>query len=233
MALNKLGGNAPRLRQIAAANSELPVHHRRIVEDEIFLTTGRSVAIHQFERRFYQRLGQFFGIRDSRRTADELRPRSIELANSFQPADYVRQMAAVHAAIIVQLIDHHIAKVLETFRPLGVMRQDTAVQHVRIGQHHIGALANGAARILRSVAVVSERADIRSHGVHGRLKFVKLVLGQCFGRKQIHGARARLVDQALEHGQVVAQRLAAGSRRDDHDILARDAVLKSFRLVRI
>ena len=233
MALDKLRGDAPRLGQIAAADSQLPVHHRRIVEDEIFLAAGRAVAIHQLKWRFHQRLGQLLGIRNGRRTADELRLRAIELADPLQPAHHVRQMAAVNAAIIMQFVDHHVAQVLETFRPLGVMRQNAAVQHVRIGQHHVGALANGAARILRRVAVVGERADIRPHGVHRRLKFVKLILGQRLGGKQVHGARARIVDQALEHRQVVAQRLAAGRGRDHHDILARDAVLKSFRLVRV
>jgi len=36
------------------------------------------------------------------------------------------------------------------------MRQDAAVQHVWIRQHHVGAFANGAPRVLRGVAVVGE-----------------------------------------------------------------------------
>ena len=69
-------------------------------------------------------------------------------------------MAAVDAAIIMQLVDDDVAQVLEALRPLGVMRQDAAVQHVGIGQHDVGALADRLAGILRRVAVVGERPDV-------------------------------------------------------------------------
>ena len=75
-------------------------------------------------------------------------------------------MAAVDAAIVVQLVDHDVAQVLERLGPLGVVRQDARVQHVGIGEHHVGALADGAARVLRRVAVVGEGAKFGAHRVH-------------------------------------------------------------------
>src|SRR5260370_971807 len=64
MPLDKLRRDAARLTEITTADSELPIHDRRIVEDEIFLAARRSVAVHQLEGRFSQCLGQFLGIRD-------------------------------------------------------------------------------------------------------------------------------------------------------------------------
>ncbi len=113
------------------------------------------------------------------------------------------------------------------------MRQNPAVQHVGIGQHHVRTLPNCAPRILRRVAVVGERAYLRSHGIHGRLKLVQLILGQRLGREQIQGARARIVHQTLQHRQVVAKRLAARGRRDNNYILSRRTALKRIRLMHV
>ena len=90
----------------------------------------------------------------------------------------------------MQFIDNHISKIFEALRPLRVMRQNTAVQHVRIRQHHIRALADGSARILRSIAIVRERLDIGIHRVDRSLEFVQLVFGERLRRKQVHRASA-------------------------------------------
>ncbi len=60
----------------------------------------------------------------------------------------------------------------------------------------------------------------RAHLVHGALEFVQLIFGQRLGGEQVHGARAGIAHQQIEHRQVVAQRLAAGGGRDDDDVLA-------------
>ena len=142
MAFDEFGRDPPRLVQIAAPDPELPVHHRRIIKDEVFLATRRSVAVDQLERRFRQRLGQLLRIGDRCRPTNELRLRTVELADAPQPAQHVGQVAAIDAAIVVQLIDHDVAQVFEALRPFGVMRQNAAVQHVGIGEHHVGPLAD-------------------------------------------------------------------------------------------
>ena len=58
--------------------------------------------------------------------ADELRLRSVELADAPESAQQVREVAAVDAAVVVQLVDDDVAQILEVLRPLGVMRQDPA-----------------------------------------------------------------------------------------------------------
>ena len=97
-----------------------------------------------------ERFGQFARVGDGGGAADELRLGAVELADAPQAAQQVGQVAAVDAAVVVQLVDHDVAQVLEVARPAGVVRQDAAVQHVGIGEHHIGALADGFAGVLRA-----------------------------------------------------------------------------------
>ena len=142
-------------------------------------------------------------------------------------------MAAVDAAIVVQLVDNHIAQVFEVTGPARVVRQDAAVQHVGIRQHDVGALTDSLARVLRGIAVVSESADLGAHLLEGLVEFVKLIFGQRLGREQIQGARAGIAQQQVHHGQVVTERFAAGGGSHDDHIAPGLDVPEGFRLVRI
>ncbi len=90
-------------------------------------------------------------------------------------------MTAQNAAIVVQLIDHHVAEVFEKALPLGVVRQDACVQHVGIGDHQIAARANGLARVLRRVAVVSKGAHFIAELLGPAIEFHQLVLRKRLG----------------------------------------------------
>ena len=68
-------------------------------------------------------------------------------------------MAAEHAAIRVQLVDHDEPQVLEELRPARMVRQDARVQHVGIAEHDVRRAANRPPRVRRRVAVVGEHAD--------------------------------------------------------------------------
>ena len=105
------------------------------------------------------------------------------------------------------------------------------MQHVRIGEHHVGPLPDGFARVLRRVAVIGEGADRRSHRIHRTLEFVQLIFRQRLGRKQVHGAGAVVGQQPVGHRQVVAKRLAAGGGRHHHHVLAGFERGESLRLV--
>ena len=72
----------------------------------------------------------------------------------------LRQVAAEHAAIGVQLVDDDVAQVLEQLRPPRVVRQDPRVQHVGVGEDDLRPRADRAPRVLRRVAVVGEDAEI-------------------------------------------------------------------------
>ena len=127
-------------------------------------------------------------------------------------------MAAIHATVIMQLVNDDIFKILECFRPFRMMRQDAGMHHVRIGEDHVCAFADGFARVLWSVAVVSERLDRRTCGVDNRLEFVQLVFRQSLGREHIKGAGIGIRKNLIEHRQVVAERLAAGGWCHDGDV---------------
>ena len=133
----------------------------------------------------------------------------------------------------MQLVNNDVAQVLERLGPLGVVRQNAGVQHVGIGKHHVGAFADGAAGVLRRVPVVGEGAEFGTHGVDGALEFGELVLGQRLGGEQIQRASAGIGNQALEHRQVVAQRLAGGGGRHYHYVASGGGVFERLGLVRV
>ena len=68
---------------------------------------------------------------------------SVELADPFEAPEQVGDVASENAAVGVQLVHDDVAKVFEEPCPARVMRQNPGVQHVGIGQHHVGAAANG------------------------------------------------------------------------------------------
>ena len=232
-ALDELQRHPPALPDVAAADAELAVDHRRVIEDEVFFAARSAVPLHQLERLAGQRLGQLARIGDGRRAADQPRPRPVKLRDAPQPPQQVRQVAAVNPAVIVQLVDHQVAQILEIPRPPRVVRQDARVQHVGIGQHDVGPLPYGLAGVLRGVAIVGEGADPGTHPVHRGLKFVQLVFGQRLCGEQVHGAGAVVGQQRVQHRQVVAQGLAARGRGHDHHVPVGLQVVERFGLVTV
>jgi hypothetical protein len=81
-------------------------------------------------------------------------------ADPAQPAQDVGEVASEHTTVGVQLVDHHVAKILEERGPLGVVGQDAGVEHVGVGQHEVGAGPHGPPRILRRVSVVGEHPEV-------------------------------------------------------------------------
>ena len=72
------------------------------------------------------------------------------------------------------------------------------------------------------VAVVGEGADVGAQRLDQAVQLGELVLGQGLGREQVQGARVRVLEDRVQDGQVVAERLArrGGS---DHDRVASGA----------
>src|SRR5712692_6942025 len=50
-------------------------------------------------------------------------------------------------------------------------------------------------------------------------QLIRLIVRERFRRKEVERACLGVSQEVVEHGQIVAQRLAAGRRRDDHDVL--------------
>ena len=99
------------------------------------------------------------------------------------------------------------------------MRQDSLVQHVRVGDDDVAARAHGLSRIARRVAVERERSHAKVGCLVDLEQLAHLVLRESLRREQIQRLRL-FAHRCLQHRQVVAERLARRGRRDDNDVLA-------------
>lgn len=158
-------------------------------------------------------------VADGGRAQDELRVGAIERADALEPAQHVGDVAAEHAAVGVDLVDHHIAQVLEELCPLGVMRQDRLVQHVRVAHHDVAMQADRLARIAGRVAVEGEGFHPQLAGAVQLQQLGHLVLRQRLGGEQVQRLGAGGHRRA-HHRQRVAQRFARGRGRHDRHMLA-------------
>ena len=140
-------------------------------------------------------------------------------------------MGAIDAAVVVEFVDDKVAEVFEGLGPFGVMGKNAAVEHVRIREDDVSAFANGASGVGGSVAVVGEGFNGEFHRVDGFLEFLELVLGEGFGGEQIHGSGTRFKDEAVEHGEVVAEGFAGGGGSDDDDVSSGFDVGEGFGLM--
>src|SRR6267154_1791811 len=205
---------------VAAANAECAIYHRRIVEDEGFFGGRRAIAVQNFHICFQKTSGQISGIGNRRRGANKLRLTSIKACNAPEPAQHIAEMTAENSAIGVQLVDYDVAQILEEPRPPRMMRQYSSVQHVRIGEHDVPLFADGFARVARRVAVISEDAEaVLEPGIQ-IVQLCKLILRERFGGKQIKRSTVRAFQNCVQDWQVVAERLAGSGWRDHHDIFA-------------
>ena len=158
VAAQKFLSHARGFVDVATANTQRTIHHRRIVKDESFLRGRRAVGIQHFHLGFEQPRSQFAGIGDRRGAANELGLALVETRNASQAAENVAEVASENAAISMQFVENDVAKIFEQPCPARVMRQDAGVQHIRIRQHDVAFLANGFARVGGRVAIVSENA---------------------------------------------------------------------------
>ena len=209
----------------------------RIREDEELVAPGRAASLDQLERLLGQPLGELARVGDGRRRAEKDRVRTVVPADSPQPPQHVAQMAAEDASIRVELVNHHVAQVLEQLGPARVVREDARVQHVGVAQHQMRARPNRPPGVLRRVTVVGEDADLLSsslrQGLAQALKLRELILRERLGRKQIERTAGGILQDGVQHRRVVAERLARRRRRDHDDVAAGQRVLDRFGLMRV
>ncbi len=181
--------------EIRTADAELMVDDRRVDEDEELLAARRAALVDELERLLGEPLGELARVRNRRRRAEKDRVRSVVPADAAQPPQHVAQVAAEDAAVGVQLVDDHVAQVLEQLRPARMVREDARMHHVGIAEHEVGTRPNRAARVLRRIAVVREDADafpsLTLNRLAHRLELGELILRQRLGRKQIQRAARR------------------------------------------
>jgi hypothetical protein len=142
-------------------------------------------------------------------------------------------VAPEDAPVLVQLVDDHVAQVLEELHPLRVVGEDPRVEHVGVRDHDVAGLADLPARFAGGVAVVGEGLDVGAERRDEAVQLLHLVLRERLRRKEVEGAGVRAGEDRLEDGQVVAEGLPGGGRRDDDDILPRERRLDRLGLVRV
>ena len=213
------------------ADAELPVHHRRVVDREVLLAPRRAASVDERHLAARHPLGQLLGVADGGRAAEELRVGPVEAAEPLQPPEDVGHVRAVDPAVAVDLVHDHVAQVLEQLHPLGVVGQDALVEHVGVRDHDVGASPDRLARVLRRVAVISKGTDVGPQGLDRRVELGELVLGQRLGGKEVKSPGVGVLQDPIEDGQVVAERLAGGRRGDDHAALPRQGRIVGLALV--
>jgi len=210
--------NPPRLLQNALADAQLPIDHRRIVEHEVPHAHRRAVIIHQADLAPRQRFRQFLRVRNRRAAQDELRMTAVEIAQAQQPPQHVRQIRPKHAAIGMNFINHDIPQVFKQLDPLRVVRQNPAVQHIRVRHDDMPRLPNRLSRRAGRIAVIGIRLDINAHRLNQLIQFADLISRQRFRRKEVQCPCIIVLQNGRQHRQVIAHRFAGGRRRDNHNI---------------
>jgi len=97
--------------------------------------------------------------------------------------------------------------------------EDSGVQHVGVCEHDMSAFPDRLAGIARCVPVVGEHPKAVIEPLRKVVQFGKLVLGQCFGGKEIKCSGAGVFEHSVYYRQVVAEGLAGCRRRHYDDVL--------------
>jgi hypothetical protein len=104
----------------------------------------------------------------------------------------------------MELVNHDVAQILEQLYPFRVVGQNAGMQHVRIGENDVGFVADGAAGILRCIAIVGMAGKRAAHGIGEALQFEALVFSKRLCREEEDGARGRIGQNLVDDRQVVA-----------------------------
>ena len=142
-------------------------------------------------------------------------------------------MRAEDSAVGVQLVDDDVFEILEIVGPFRVVGEDAGVQHVGVRDDDVSLGAREAALHRLRVAVVDEAVDFAVRERRKLAELRELVLSERLRREQIKRARRRILQNRVQHRQVVAERLARGRRRRDYAVLARERAGDRLALMRI
>ena len=122
-------------------------------------------------------------------------------------------MRSEHAPVHVRLVDDDEGQVREQLGPGWMVGQDPDVEHVRIGEHQVRALADRGALAPRRVAVVDRGPDLLVQPE--RVEGPRLVLSECLGRIEVERPGGAIRGQDLKCGELEAQRFTRRRARGD------------------
>src|SRR5947208_14696494 len=125
-------------------------------------------------------------------------------------------MGAEDATVVMQLVYHYVAQVLEEADPSGMVRQHACMEHVGVGDNHVPSGADKLTSCGRRVAVVSECLDFAVEGGAYGMEVGKLVLSKSLGWEEVKSAGVGVLEDGVEDREVVAEGLSRGGGRDDN-----------------
>ena len=152
-------------------------------------------------------------------------------ADAEQPPQHVGYVAAEQAAVRVQFVDDDDPELLEQLEPLGVVRQDCGVEHVRVGHDDLSGGSDAGPDRIGRVAVVCGAVDLQPGGAAELAEFRHLVLAECLRGEEEQRSGRRIVGEGLQGGHQIAQRLARGGRRDHDHVVAGPDGFDGLRLM--
>ena len=85
-------------------------------------------------------LSEFLGVGDGCRKQNELRGAAIKAADPLKTPENLRHVAPENPPVRVHFIDNHEPQLLPEGFPLGVVRQQSIMEHVRIGEQDVGMI---------------------------------------------------------------------------------------------
>ena len=211
------GGGQPggRLGVGAAPQAGRLVQQRRLPEGEGDRAARGAVLGDRLDRQADQPGGQLGRVAEGGRGEHEGRAGPVAGGQAAQAAQDRGHVGAEHAAQGVGLVDDHVGEPAEEGRPALVAGEDAAVEHVRVGQHQVGAAPDHRAVGGRGVAVVGRRPDPgQGEGADG----AELVAGQGLGGGEVQRGAVALAEQGVEHRELVAEALAGGGAGGHHHV---------------
>ncbi len=152
---------------------------------------------------------------------------AVERRDPPEPPQDLGDVGAEDAAVVVALVDHDVAQGPEEARPAGVPGQQRAVQHVGVGEHVLAVVAGPLAHLGRGVAVVGGAAQVGQPVEPSARRVASWSWASALVGAEVEDGGAALplgpaagLDR-LQRREQVAQRLARGRARGDHDVAAR------------
>jgi len=211
-------GDATGFVDVTASNTEIAIDNGRIIEDKDFFGRGRAVLIEDLNIRLGEAGGELAGIGDGGGATNKLRVGAVEAGDAAQAAKNVGEMTAQNAAVGVQLIENDVTEIFEEADPFRVVRENAGVDHVGIREDDVAAFANGFAGVAGRVAIVGEDAEGIVEARSEIVKLGELILSEGLGGVEVKGAGVGIFEDGIEDREVVANRFAGGSGRDDDHV---------------
>jgi hypothetical protein len=148
----------------------------------------------------------------------EDRLRAVVVADALEAPHHVRHVAPEDPAVGVYLVDDDEAEAREERAPLRMVRKDPRMEHVGIREEHLRFVTQPSPERGRRVAVVGARFEAQAPIPLVTVQNPELILRERLRGIEVERPALRLLEQPLEHRDVVAEGLAARRRCHDDDV---------------